>query len=145
MLNPDLCPLANSAVYQGVTCVIGPDLLSLPEQKAGPFNFHQGDEAMATATGNTKQQQGASVEAQQPPAKRDPHILQQKWLAAARGKGIEILLMNGQSVQGTLVGNDQFVLWVKEESGQVAMLYKHACSVLRRTAQEADNGEPGKP
>lgn len=94
---------------------------------------------------NGQKQQGAGAEAQQPPAKRDPHILQQKWLAAARGKGIEILLMNGHSVQGTLVGNDQFVLWVKEDSGQVAMLYKHACCILRRTAGEADNGEPGKP
>jgi RNA chaperone Hfq len=118
-----------------------PGLLSLPEQKTGPLIFIR-EGIMTTTAGSTKQQQGAGAEAQQPQARRDPHILQQKWLAAARGKGIEILLMNGHIVQGVLVGNDQFVLWLKEESGQVAMLYKHACSVLRRTAGEGENGKP---
>ena len=96
----------------------------------------------ATTEKNGQKQQGAETEAQQPQAKRDPHVLQIRWLAAAKNKPVEILLMNGQTVCGTLIGNDQFVLWLKEDSGQVAMLYKHACSVLRRTAQEADNGKP---
>lgn len=79
------------------------------------------------------------------PRKMDPHWMQQRWLSAAKGKPVEILLMNGQTVQGGLVGADQYSVWVKEESGRVAMIYKHACAVLRRTAGEADNGESGKP
>jgi len=96
----------------------------------------------ATTEKNGQKQPGAEAEAQQPSVKRDPHVLQIRWLAAAKGKTVEILLMNGHTVRGVLIGNDQFVLWLKEESGQVAMLYKHACSVLRRTAGEGgDNGE----
>jgi len=96
----------------------------------------------ATTEKNGQKQQGAGAEAQQPQVKRDPHVLQIRWLAAAKSKPVEILLMNGHTVRGVLIGNDQFTIWLKEESGQVALLYKHACAVLRRTAGEADNGKP---
>ncbi len=96
----------------------------------------------ATTEKNGQKQQGAETEAQQPQAKRDPHVLQIRWLAAAKNKPVEILLMNGQTVCGTLIGADQFVLWLKEESGPVAMLYKHSCAVLRRVAEGGENGEP---
>lgn len=76
------------------------------------------------------------------PRKMDPHWMQQRWLSAAKGKPVEILLMNGQTVQGGLVGSDQFTLWLKEESGRVAMIYKHACAVLRRMAEGGGDGKP---
>lgn len=88
------------------------------------------------ATEKAKQPGQAPVKGE---GKRDPHWLQQRWLTAAKGKTIAVVLTNGQEVNGTLIASDQFTLGVKEASGDLALVYKGACAVLRRAAEGGEN------
>jgi len=98
---------------------------------------------MATATGSTKQQQGAGAEAQQQPqVKRDPHAVQTRWFVAAKGKPIEVTLTNGATLAGILSAVDQYSFTLREADGRLALLFKHAVAVLRIAA--AEGGENGK-
>ena len=91
---------------------------------------------MADTTATEKAKQPGQVKGE---GKPDPHRLQTKWLLATKGAPVTILLTNGQTVGGVLIGADQFTLWLKEESGQVALVYKHSCAVLRRAAEGGEN------
>ena len=65
-----------------------------------------------------------------------PHGVQNGWLSKARGKPVQVRLMDGQLLSGRLAGHDLYCLAL-EEAGEAGstLIYKHAiaCLTLSRT------------
>lgn len=74
------------------------------------------------------------------PAQRDnPNYLQLRWLNAALGKPVGLEMMDGDRIEGKLVGFDQYTLLVEPPGQPARLVWKHAVTYMQLTSE----GSPG--
>jgi sRNA-binding regulator protein Hfq len=73
------------------------------------------------------------------------HGVQNDWLNQAKGKSVEILLDNGQTLNGRLVGHDIYCLAL-DEVGQEGdtLVYKQSISYVRVCQESASGSGPAR-
>ncbi len=76
---------------------------------------------------------------EQAKATKDPHALQSRWLWAAKGKRIRVWFLGDTGVQklptdlrGILIGADQYTIALKDDKGNVYLIYKSAIAMMLR-------------
>jgi sRNA-binding regulator protein Hfq len=72
------------------------------------------------------------------------YIIQRKWLDRAKGKPIQVRLLDGKVLKGELIGHDNYCLSLKLEAApEPVLLFKHAIAYTSVLASGERNAESG--